>query len=114
MQIYLMFNQQLELEAEDNCAGIRVATDVSTLARFMEWVKVVSRVTSRIDMNLPKAKAFSWRYACHECPLPEILNRALPNHVIQGDELWTWLHPFDLPLERAGAFAAQGHPKRSR
>jgi hypothetical protein len=30
---------------------------VATLARFMEWIKVVSRITSRIDMNLPKAKA---------------------------------------------------------
>jgi hypothetical protein len=57
MQDYLMFNQQLELEAENNGARIRVATDVATLARFMEWIKVVSRITSRIDMNLPKAKA---------------------------------------------------------
>lgn len=57
MQIYLMFNQELELEAEDNSARIRVAMDVVTLARFMEWIKVVSRITSRIDMNLPKAKA---------------------------------------------------------
>jgi len=57
MQIYLMFNQELELESEDNGARIRIATDVATLARFMEWIKVVSRIASRIDMNLPKAKA---------------------------------------------------------
>ncbi len=51
-QIYRMFNQELELKAENNGARIRVARDVATLARFMERIKVVCRIASRVDMNL--------------------------------------------------------------
>ena len=86
VQIYLMFNQELELEAENNGARIRVAANVATLARFMEWIKVVSRITSRVDMNLPKAKALIWRHACHECLLREMQKRALPRRIVQGNE----------------------------
>jgi hypothetical protein len=77
-----MFNQELELEAENNGARIRVASDVATLARFMERIKVVGRIASRVDMNLPKAKALIRRRACHECLLSEMHNRALPRTIV--------------------------------
>src|SRR5207253_4412591 len=56
-QIYLMLDQELELEAEDDAARIRVAADATALARLMERIEVVSGIARRVDVNLLKAKA---------------------------------------------------------